>query len=134
MLTTLPNEEEMATLVGKALYDVWKKLCAVIDEKYDMDCLWNKGGKAWKYEYKYRRGGKTVCALYAKENRVGFMIVLGKEERLKFETTRENYTKEIQQAYDNAQTYQDGKWIMFEPVDSSLSVSYTHLDVYKRQG
>ncbi len=133
MLTTIPNEEEMATLVGKSLYDVWKKLCALIDEKYDMDCLWNKGGRAWKYEYKYRRGGKTLCALYAKENRVGFMIVLGKEERLKFETTRENYTKEIQQAYDNAQTYQDGKWIMFEPVDSSLFDDFIKLLKIKRK-
>ena len=50
-----------------------------------MDCLWSTGGKAWKYEYKYRRGGKTLCALYARENCVGFMIVLGKDERLKFE-------------------------------------------------
>ena len=133
MLTTIPNEEEMAALVGKALYDVWKKLCALIDEKYDMDCLWNKGGRAWKYEYKYRRGGKTLCALYAKENRVGFMIVLGKEERLKFETTRETYTKEIQQAYDNAQTYQDGKWIMFEPVDSSLFDDFIKLLKIKRK-
>ena len=29
--------------------------------------LWNKGGKAWAYEYKYRQGGKTLCALYARE-------------------------------------------------------------------
>ena len=72
MLDTIPNEEEMTALVGKSLYDVWNKLCILIDEKYDMDCLWDKGGKAWKYEYKYRRGGKTLCALYARENCVGF--------------------------------------------------------------
>lgn len=53
-----------------------------------MECLWNKGGKAWKYEYKYRRVGKTLCALYAKENCVGFMVVLGKNERLKFEADK----------------------------------------------
>ena len=78
----------MTDLVGKSLYDIWNQLCAVIDENYDIDCLWSTGGKAWKYEYKYRRGGKTLCALYARENCVGFMIVLGKDERLKFETDR----------------------------------------------
>ena len=67
MLDTIPNEKEMTDLVGESLYDVWSKLCVLIDEKYDMDCLWDKGGKAWKYEYKYRRGGKTLCALYARE-------------------------------------------------------------------
>ena len=94
MLDTIPNEEVMTDLVGKSLYDVWNKLCALIDENYDMDRLWDKGGKAWKYEYKYRRGGKTLCALYARENCVGFMIILGKNERLKFETDRDNYSKE----------------------------------------
>ena len=63
-----------------------------------MDCLWNKGGKLWKYEYKYRLGGKTLCALYARENCVGFMIILGEDERLKFETDRENYSKKFKKS------------------------------------
>ena len=133
MLDTIPNEERMAFLLGKSLYDVWNKLCALIDEKYDMDCSWNKGGKAWKYEYKYRRGGKTLCALYARENCVGFMIILGKDERLKFETDRENYSKEVQEIYDAAQTYHDGKWIMFEPVDTSLFNDFIRLLRIKRK-
>ncbi|MDE6962160.1 MAG: DUF3788 family protein, partial [Lachnospiraceae bacterium] len=52
MLDMIPDKEEMTDLVGQSLYDVWNRLCALIDEKYDMDRLWNKGGKAWKYEYK----------------------------------------------------------------------------------
>ena len=67
MLDTIPNNEEMTALVGQSLYDVWNRLCALIDENYDMERLWGKGGKEWKYEYKYRRGGKTLCALYARE-------------------------------------------------------------------
>ena len=96
MLDAIPNAEQMETLVGNSLYGIWNKLCAFIDEQYDMDCLWNKGGKAWTYEYKYRRGGKTLCALYARENCIGFMVILGKEERLKFEKDRENYSEEVQ--------------------------------------
>lgn len=133
MLDTIPGEKEMTALVGKSLYDVWNKLCALIDEKYDMDRLWDKGGKAWKYEYKYRRGGKTLCALYAKENRVGFMIIFGKNERFKFETDRRNYSKEVQKIYDEAQTYHDGKWIMFEPVDTSLFNDFISLLQIKRK-
>lgn len=133
MLDTIPNEEEMTALVGKSLYDVWNKLCALIDEKYDMDCLWNKGGKLWKNEYKYRLGGKTLCALYARENCVGFMIILGKDERLKFETDRENYSKKVQEIYEEAQTYHDGKWIMFEPVDTSLFNDFIRLLRIKRK-
>ena len=63
MLAAIPKEEELTALVGEPLYAVWRKLCASIEERYDMDRTWNKGGKAWTYEYKYRRGGKTLCAL-----------------------------------------------------------------------
>lgn len=133
MLERIPDGGEMTALVGKPLYDIWRALCALIDETYDMDRLWNAGGKAWKYEYKYRRGGKTLCALYARENCVGFMVILGKDERLKFEADRENYTEEVRSIYDKAQTYHDGKWLMFEPADASLFPDFIRLLNIKRR-
>ena len=133
MLGIIPDAEQMTTLVGKPLYEIWNKLCALIDEKYDMDCLWDKGGKAWTYEYKYRRGGKTLCALYARENCVGFMIILGKDERLKFEQDRKNYAKEVQRIYDETRSYHDGKWMMFEPVDTSLFDDFMRLLSLKKK-
>ena len=93
MLEIIPDEEKMVDLIGASLYDVWNKLCALIDEKYDMERTWDKGGKAWVYEHKYRRGGKTLCALYARENCVGFMVILGKDERAKFEEEKTNTQK-----------------------------------------
>lgn len=133
MLDAIPDSKEMTALVGKSLYDVWNQLCALIDENYDMDCLWDQGGKAWSYEYKYRRGGKTLCALYARENCVGFMVILGRDEQLQFETDRENYSKEVQKRYDEARTYHDGKWMMFEPVDTSLFDEFLKLLRIKRK-
>ncbi len=133
MLDIIPSVEQMTTLVGGSLYEIWDKLCALIDKEYDMDRLWNKGGKAWIYEYKYRRGGKTLCALYARENCIGFMIILGKDERFKFEKDRENYSKEVQRIYDEAQTYHDGKWIMFKPIDTSLFDDFIKLLKIKRK-
>ncbi len=133
MLDIQPDKEEMINLIGNSLYDVWNKLSVLINEKYDMECLWGKGGKAWKYEYKYRRGGKTLCALYARENCVGFMIILGKDERIKFETDRRNFSKTVQKIYDETQTYHDGKWLMFEPTDTSLFNDFLALLSIKRK-
>lgn len=133
MIDTIPNNEEMTALVGQSLYDVWNRLCALIDENYDMERLWGKGSKAWKYEYKYRRGGKTLCALYARENCIGFMIVLGKDERLKFEADKDSYSKEVQKIYDNTHTYHDGKWVMFEPTDTTLFNDFIKLLSIKRK-
>ena len=133
MLDILPGTEEMTALVGKPLYEVWNQLCALIEERYDMERLWNQGGKVWTYEYKYRRGGKTLCALYARRNCIGFMVILGKEERLKFETERGSYSEEVQSVYDESPTYHDGKWMMFEPADTSLFEDFIRLLKIKRK-
>ena len=133
MLENTPTQSTMTELLGQPLFAVWQELCSAIDEKYDMERLWNTGGKNWVYEYKYRRGGKTLCSLYAKSNCVGFMIIFGKDERLKFEADRDNYAKEIQKIYDEAPTYHDGKWMMFEPVDASLFPDLIRLLRIKRK-
>lgn len=114
MLKKNPDKEMMITLLGRELYDVWDEVCASIENLYAMDCLWNNGGKTWTYEYKYRRGGKTLCALYARDTQIGFMIIFGKNERIKFEQERDKYSIKVQFIYDEAKTYHDGKWMMFD--------------------
>ena len=133
MLEKIPSESIMIALLGKALYDVWLSLCSAIDERYEMERSWNSGGKNWTYEYKYRRGGKTLCSLYARESCLGFMIIFGKDERLKFEENRESYSSGVQKIYDEAQTYHDGKWIMFYPEDSLMFDDFMRLLEIKRK-
>lgn len=133
MLDKIPSTEELAALVGASLYDVWQKISILIDEKYDMDCIWNEGGRAWTYECKYRRGGKTLCALYARQNCIGFMIIFGKAEREKFEEARENYSESVQNIYDEAKTYHDGKWVMFEPGDTTMFGDFKKMLAIKRK-
>lgn len=133
MVDQIPSAEQMTALVGGSLYQVWCQLTDLIDQRYDMERLWGKGGKAWTYEYKYRRGGKTLCALYARKNCVGFMVVLGKDERLKFEAERDSYSEEARRLYDEAKTYHDGKWMMFEPKDTALFEDFVRLLGVKRR-
>ncbi len=133
MLDKIPNDKDMTALLGQPLYNVWTELCELIDAKYDVDRLWNKGYREWIYEYKYRRGGKTLCTLYAKENCIGFMVIFGKDERAKFEAGRENYSEDVQKIYNEATTYHDGKWIMFNPVDASMFNDFIKLLEIKRR-
>lgn len=133
MLDKIPTREEMSELVGKQKIHVWEEMCKMIESSYEMERIWNNGGKAWKYEYKYRRGGKTLCALYAKDNCFGFMVIFGKAEREKFEAEREGYSETVQMLYDDATTYHDGKWIMFELIDTSLFADMEKLLRIKRK-
>ena len=60
-------------------------------------------------------------------------MILGKDERLKFEEERGNYSKEVQKVYDETQTYHDGKWLMFEPTDTALFDDFIRLLRIKRK-
>lgn len=133
MLESIPTDEEMIALIGKSLYDIWKELCKAIDKRYDMERIWSGAGKEWKYEYKYRCGGKTLCSLYAKNDCIGFMIIFGKNEREKFENDRNNYSEEVQTIYDEAKTYRDGKWIMFIVNNTSMFEDFIKLLAIKRK-
>lgn len=133
MLETIPTQSTMAELLGPSLFEVWQKLCSAIDEKYEMERIWDNGGKRWTYEYKYRRGGRTLCCLYAKRNCVGFLVIFGKAERAKFEEIRGVLSDSVCRQYDEANTYHDGKWVMFEPKDNSEFEDYMKLLAIKRK-
>ena len=115
------------------MFEVWLDLCSAIDDKYEMDQLWNAGGKNWKYEYKYRRGGKTLCSLYVREKCIGFMVIFGKDERAKFDDIRATLSDAVCKRYDEATVYRDGKWVMFEPTDTSEVDDYIKLLAIKRK-
>ena len=129
----IPTPETLEALTGKELYDLWTSLRQLIEQKYNMEQMWNHGGKKWTYEYKYRRGGKTLCALYAKEQTIGFMVILGKDERTKFESMREMFSNVAQKIYDETTTFHDGKWLMFELKDTSLFNDIERLLSIKRK-
>ncbi len=133
MLDHIPTSEDMTALVGPELFDVWKDLNILIEAKYEMEKLWNRGGKAWIYEYKYRRGGKTLCSLYVRENCIGFMVIFGKDEQAKFEKNRDSFSKSIQVLYDETKPYHDGKWMMFEPKNTELFNDFIALLAIKRR-
>ena len=129
----IPTPETLEALTGKTLYNLWTSLRQLIEQKYNMEQMWNHGGKKWTYEYKYRRGGKTLCALYAKEQTIGFMVILGKDERTKFESMREMFSNAAQKIYDETTTFHDGKWLMFELKDTSLFNDIERLLSIKRK-
>lgn len=53
-----------------------------------MDVLWDTGRKAGVCECKFRRRGKTLCALYVKDDSFGVVVIFGASEQEKFEEHR----------------------------------------------
>lgn len=128
----IPTPETLEALIGKELYDIWTSLCQLIEQKYNMEQLWNHGGKNGYTNINIARR-KTLCALYAKEQTIGFMVILGKDERAKFESLREVFSNETQKIYDETTTFHDGKWLMFELKDTYLFNDMERLLSIKRK-
>ena len=45
----------------------------------------------------------------------------------------EHYAPEVQTIYDETPTYHDGKWLMFEPVNTALFADFLRLLAIKRK-
>ena len=127
------KREELEELVGIDKVNIFNKIVDNITSLYDMEQIWNNGGKKWIYEYKFRKSGKTLCAFYFKENMLGFMIIFGKDERTKVEEIRNELSSNILETYDNAQTFHDGKWVMFNITDNLIIEDLIKLLFIKRK-
>lgn len=127
------TREELERLVGTYRVNIFYDIVDMITSLYDMDQTWNNGGKKWIYEYKFRKNGKTLCAFYFKENILGFMIIFGKDERTKIDGIRNELSSDVIDAYDNAQIFHDGKWVMFNITDYKISEDLKKLLFIKKQ-
>lgn len=114
-----PARSEIEALIGKNTLGIWESLAESIDRLYEMDKYWNKGFGDWVYEYKYRRGGKTLCTFYAKQDVANLLVILGKMEREKFEQQRGSFSERFLALYDSTKIYYDGKWLWI-PIDEKL--------------
>ena len=118
-----PTEVERKTLLSGETLHKWDELVEKIENLYDVDQIWSKGFKDWVYEYKFRRGGKTLCTLYMKKNIANILITLGKAERDKYDTMRSTFSEEMNELYDGTETLHDGKWLW-------IPIQYDWKDIY----
>ncbi len=124
---------ELESIVGLDKVNIFYDFVDAITSLYEIEPTWNNGGKKWTYEYKFRKGGKTLCAFYFKENTLGFMLIFGKDERAEVEGIRHQLSSAVMDVYDNAQTYHDGKWVMLNLTDHAFLEDIKKLLFIKRK-
>ncbi|WP_424245279.1 hypothetical protein Dip510_000298 [Elusimicrobium posterum] len=134
MRITAPTDKEISALTGPALFEMWQGVTDFVLASYkNLTLEWHTGGKAGVYECKFRKGGKTICSLFAREKGLGFMVIFGKEERAAFEEQRASFPKDIQKKYDAAKTFHDGKWVMFNTDKKIPLTEFKKLTYIKRK-
>ena len=114
-------DKELQNLLPADKFEIWTLFCDLVESLYEMErkldtTKWNN----WRYVCKYRRGGKTLCTLFANDVSLCVQIVFGKKEREKFELEQDHYSHKIQTIYNESNTFHDGKWMDIYLEDLSL--------------
>lgn len=133
MLAVKPTQDEIRDILGEDAFAVWQAIRYFILDHYIMDLSWDEGGKYGVYECKFRKSGKTLCTLYIKDNELVALIIFGKGERDKFEAERRDFSPQLQQIYDAAKTYHDGKWMYIKLRDPHLVPDITRMLCIKKK-
>ena len=126
--------KQVKAMLGDAS-TAWEKLVGNIRFYYVMDELWDEGNPNHKHynNLRIRRGGKTLISFALREGYFIACVVLGKDERIKFDQQRESFGEAVCKAYDDAETYHDGKWLGFDMRDDSLVDDIIRLCHIKRK-
>ena len=114
-MTKTKAYSEVAAKLGSAS-SAFEKLSAHIRFYYELDEDWQEGNPTHKHHstLRFRRGGKTLITLGLREGYFLAAIVMGKDERAKFEEQRKDFGEAICREYDLAEVLHDGKWLGFE--------------------
>ena len=125
---------EVKAKLGQSI-TAWEKLTGHIRFYYEMDELWEEGNPTHKHHsnLRFRRGGKTLITLCIREGYFIAAIVLGKEERERFEEQRKNFGEAVRREYDDTKVFHDGKWLGFDVHDESLIDDIINLLQIKRK-
>lgn len=67
-----------------------------------------------KNELKFKQGKRTILTIYTHDDRFSFLLIFGQKERGIFDAQRDSFSEAIRSVYDNARTYHDGKWMLFD--------------------
>jgi hypothetical protein len=133
MTEEAPTRQEIEKTIGTSVMPAWDELTKFVETNYSHEPIWDDGGKYGKWEVKYRRSGRTLCAFYVKEGCFTVLVVLGKAEREKFELSQTEFCSSITELYDNTRQYHDGKWLWINVSDMSLVEDIKKLIVIKRK-
>ena len=128
----IPSRETIIEYIGDAISTL-DELIEFIEINYGFDSLWNYSAKHDKYEYKYRKGGKTLVTFYIQRGFLTALVVFGKVEREKFDQLQNEFSSEIVQLYNNTHQYHDGKWLWVSLLDKSVIEDIKKLILIKRK-
>jgi len=113
--------DEVVARVGDSI-TAFDKLVAQIRYHYELDEVYKAGNPKSKYhsDIYFKRSSKTLIGICLREGYFLAYVILGKDEREKFDAKRDSFCDIVKNEYDATEVYHDGKWMSWEIRDESL--------------
>lgn len=110
-----PTLNQLESWLGKTAYAYWRQVESLIDRQYPgvFSPEWLYGGKKHGWSLRYKKS-KSFCTLIPEKGRCLLMIIFGAQERMGVEAIRSQLSPMVLEAYDQATSYHDGKWLLLE--------------------
>jgi len=126
--------DQLDSWMGSTAMSYWRSLQEFIQNTYPavFSPDWLYGGRKHGWSLRYKKG-KSFCTLIPEKGRCCVVMVFGAEERRRFESIRWKISARVQQEYDAAKTYHDGKWVLINVAKNRTSRDVEAMLMLKRK-
>ncbi len=114
----VPTEYEIKEYINN---DLWETFCNDMKKTYDTvpkfefsKCNWEFG-----WNVKFKKGNKSLCTVYPRENYFTVLVVVGKKEKDIVERNLSSFCDDIQQIYKETKEANNQKWLMIDLEDNN---------------
>jgi hypothetical protein len=121
--TKKPGANSVSRWIGPNNYKRWTNIIRFIESNYPdiFETRWWFGGKKFGWALRFKKS-KSFCNLIPEKNCFKILLVFGAEERKKVEAILPELKSHVQDDYNAAKTFFDGKWVSIV-VDSEKVIS-----------
>lgn len=129
-----PDAASVSDWIGVRNYRRWTNLLDFIEENYPgvFTPDWIFGGKKYGWGLRFKKS-KSFCTLIPERNRLVVQIVFGREEREKAAKVLPELSPGVRDAYADATTYHDGKWLALVVDKDAILADVERLLAIKRK-
>lgn len=115
----IPTKYEMNNYINNNL---WDDFCNYMKEKYNIDPKFEFSKCSFEYGWniKFKKGSKSLCTVYPRENYFTIMVVIGQKEKDTFEKMLLSLSPDLQQIYNRTKEGNGQKWLMIDLEDDDI--------------
>lgn len=130
-----PDAVAVAEWLGPRGFKWWTQVLEFIADNYPGVFPaddWMYGGKRYGWALRFKKS-KSFCTLIPERKRLVIQIVFGAAEREKAKAILPELTEDVREAYVQAKTYHDGKWLALVVDRAAILADVNQLLTIKRR-